>query len=559
MGRLKNWFPIVLCVAAAVLVLFPLSVYPTLVHRSPNWPLHLLVLDHLTMVLQDGGDSLSHVVAADYPNGRPVRIIGWPFQLLAVPLVPALGRVAALNVSLLISLILSGVLMVRLVRVMGMGRMAQSLAGLAWVMNPLLVSFLSNGQYENHVGWALPLSLLGILRGGMTGHLMLAGGLLGAAFSSPYQAIPAAIIVSMVLLRHARPQGGLLIGTLGTVFALCYAYYSGPQPTPGGECGPTSGTMPLVLAELFGFTGGLDAQMPLATGRLEQLTAAFSEPVVWRRQFDLHNLMVSPGSGFLGWLPLFGGAIGLWRARHVPWATPLMLAGLLCLVLAMGPTFALTRGFQVDLPMPADLFGFLPGLSQMGTTLRFASGLAFALVIGLALLAESLKGRPMLVALFMGFAVADWAVGTVSHVPMPALSIQQPEGLAGLPEEGAVIMVPVRERVSPEAHLWMSAVIDRPVVGYCDKGIIDYREEFGIINFAQGGQPPDRDTIRADFQALDAMGISTIAFMVVNPGKAQFEHTAKQLQFLLGTADAVGDGFVSYRTRRGPTGSSASE
>ena len=141
-------------------------------------------------------------------------------------------------------------------------------------------------------------------------------------------------------------------------------------------------------------------------------------------------------------------------------------------------------------------------------------------------------------------------MGTVSHVPMPALSIQQPAGLSGLPDEGAVIMVPVRERVSPEAHLWMSAVIDRPVVGYCDKGIIDYREEFGIINFAQGGQPPDRETIKADFAALDALGISTIAFMVVNPGKAQFEHTAKQLQFLLGTADAVGDGFVGYRTRR---------
>tara|TARA_B100000530_G_C15587565_1_gene341022 strand:- start:55 stop:480 length:426 start_codon:yes stop_codon:yes gene_type:complete len=133
---------------------------------------------------------------------------------------------------------------------------------------------------------------------------------------------------------------------------------------------------------------------------------------------------------------------------------------------------------------------------------------------------------------------------------MPALSIQQPAGMDGLPNEGAVIMVPVRERVSPEAHLWMGAVIDRPVVGYCDKSIIDYREDIGIINFAQGGQPPDRDTIRADFAALADQGISTIAFMVVNPGKAQFEQTAKQLQFLLGTADAVGDGFVSYRTRR---------
>ena len=51
-GRLKNWFPIILCMAAAVVVFFPLSVYPTLAHRSPNWPLHLLVLDHLTMFLQ---------------------------------------------------------------------------------------------------------------------------------------------------------------------------------------------------------------------------------------------------------------------------------------------------------------------------------------------------------------------------------------------------------------------------------------------------------------------------------------------------------------------------
>ena len=56
--------------------------------------------------------------------------------------------------------------MVRLVRVMGMGRMAQSLAGLAWVMNPLLVSFLSNGQYENHVGWALPLCCWGFSAAG---------------------------------------------------------------------------------------------------------------------------------------------------------------------------------------------------------------------------------------------------------------------------------------------------------------------------------------------------------------------------------------------------------
>ena len=88
MNRFKSWLPVLVCAAAAVLVLFPLSVYPTLFHRTPNTPLHLLVLDHLTAFLMGAPAELSHVVAADFPVGRPVRVIGWPFQLMAVPLVP---------------------------------------------------------------------------------------------------------------------------------------------------------------------------------------------------------------------------------------------------------------------------------------------------------------------------------------------------------------------------------------------------------------------------------------------------------------------------------------
>ena len=76
----------ILCAAAAVVVLFPLSVYPTLFHRSPNLPLHLMVLDHLTAYFQGADVDLNYVLAADFPNGRPVRVIGWPFQLMAVPL-----------------------------------------------------------------------------------------------------------------------------------------------------------------------------------------------------------------------------------------------------------------------------------------------------------------------------------------------------------------------------------------------------------------------------------------------------------------------------------------
>ena len=79
-----------------------------------------MVLDHLTAFLMGEPTQLSHVVAADFPVGRPVRIIGWPFQLVALPLVPVFGRVVALNVALLVSLIASGWLMVKLLAAMGM-------------------------------------------------------------------------------------------------------------------------------------------------------------------------------------------------------------------------------------------------------------------------------------------------------------------------------------------------------------------------------------------------------------------------------------------------------
>jgi hypothetical protein len=509
-----------------------------------------MVLDHLTGFFRGEWGQFSHVIAADFPVGRPVRIIGWPFQLLAVPLVSVVGRVAALNVALLVSLMASGWLMVRLIRVMGLGLSAQTVGGLAWVMNPLLVSFLANGQYENHVGWALPLSLLGLMRGGLRGHLMLACGLLGAAFSSPYQAVPVAVVVAAVLWLHKQRQTGLLLATLGGVFALCYAYYSGPQPAPGGECGPTSGTMPLVVSELFGFTGRLQAEMPFQLDRWTTFRAAFAEPVVWSRDLDLHNLVVSPGSGFLGLVPLLGGAIGLWRIRTQPWARPLMLGGLGCLLLALGPDLSLVRGQSLSLPMPADVLQWLPGLSQMGTTLRFTTGLAFVLVLGLCFLVEDALRSRARTALVVLLVLGDWVFGTVSSVPMPARSYQLPAGFTAIPDEGAVMTVPIRERVSPEAHLWMGAVLDRPVVGYCHTSILDYREQFALVDYAQGGPPPERPMIARDFAALHEQGIGYIAFMVVEPGEAQFKRVAGQMQALLGTADAVGDGIIGYRTNR---------
>jgi hypothetical protein len=548
----KRWLPVVLCSAAAVLVLFPLSVYPDLFHRTPNTPLHLLVLDHLFMFLRGDVEQISHVIAADFPAGRPVRIIGWPFQLLALPLVPAMGRVAALNISLLMTVLLSGVLMARLLRKIGLGVAAQTVGATAWVMNPLLVSFLSNGQYENHVGWAFPLVLLGLMRGGLKGNLMLGIGLLGAAFSSPYQAIPVAMVLGAVVLVLYRRSGVGLTATLGVVFLLCYAYFSGPQPTPGGECGPTSGNMPLALNELFGMTGALHAEMPFQVDRWTSFRMAFAEPAVWSRELGSNTLLVSPSSGFLGLLPLIAGCVGMWRVRALPWVKPLVLAAGGCLLLALGSEFTWARGASVDLPMPADLLALFPGLDQMGTTLRFMTGVAFVLVVGLAFLVESIAihRRRSFACVVLVLIAAEWVFGTVASVPMQTRAFQAPAGFDALPETGAVMGVPIKSKVPPEAHLWIGLVTERPVVGYCNTSILDYREQFGVVNYAQGGALPNSSVIASDFARLHENGISYLAFLVPSPGQDQFQRSRTQLEAVLGPADAAGDGVIGYRTQR---------
>lgn len=550
MDRFSRWIPYALVAAAAMLVLFPMSVYPTLYHRTPNSPLHWMVLDHIVAAVSGGVDDMARVVAADFPTGRPVRIIGWPVQLLAIPWVPVFGRVGALNVALLTSVIVSGVLMVRVLARLELNWLAQSVGGLAWVTNPLMVSFLSNGQYENHVGFALPLAMLGVLRGGTLGELMMFAGLLLAAFSSPYQVVPAAVVVTaMVMMTPQRRLGGLAV-VLVAVLSCCYWYYTGPQPEPGGECGPTSGTMPLVLAELFGFTGAIGAEMPFQPDRWSSLTAAFADPVQRTRSLDLHNLNVAPGSGYVGIVTLVLGSLGLWRLRAAGWSAPLGLGAAGCVALAIGPELSILRGAAVNLPLPADVFSLFPGLSQMGTTLRFMSGVAFVLVIGLAFFVQGLRRSGRWAVVVMVAVLGDWAFGTVSDVPMRARSYRLPAGFDALPDDGAVITVPIRERLSPEAHLWMGAILNRDVVGYCDQSIEEYARQYAIIDYVQGGRPPTSDIIAGDFARLQANGIGYVAFMVAEPGADRFKRATQQLTLLLGTPDAAGDGIVGYRTDR---------
>ncbi|MAY80883.1 MAG: hypothetical protein CL930_08885 [Deltaproteobacteria bacterium] len=202
--------------------------------------------------------------------------------------------------------------------------------------------------------------------------------------------------------------------------------------------------------------------------------------------------------------------------------------------------------------MPADLLSLFPGLDQMGTTLRFMTGVAFVLVVGLAFLVESISvhRRRIFASIVLLLIAAEWVFGTVPSVPMQARAFQPPAGFDALPETGAVMGVPIKSKVPPEAHLWNGLVIERPVVGYCKTSILDYRERYGMVNYAQGGILPNSATIASDFEHMHKNGISYLAFLVPLPGEDQFKRSRTRIEAVLGPADAAGDGVIGYRTLR---------
>jgi hypothetical protein len=133
---------------------------------------------------------------------------------------------------------------------------------------------------------------------------------------------------------------------------------------------------------------------------------------------------------------------------------------------------------------------------------------------------------------------------------MQTRAFQAPAGFDALPETGAVMGVPIMSTVPPEAHLWNGLVIERPVVGYCKTSILDYRERYGMVNYAQGGILPNSSVIARDFADMHNNGISYLAFLVPSPGEDQFQRSRKRIEAVLGPADAAGDGVIGYRTQR---------
>lgn len=568
--RARAALPWIAGAAAALAVWYPLSVAPARVHLSVNTPLHVYVLEHLRGLLDGGGEALGVLPGLDAPHGFPVRVVAWPVLAAALPWVRGLGGVAALNLGVTASLLASVAAMSLLLGRLGLGPGARAAGAVAWATSPLLCTFLANGQYENHAGFAIPLLAWGVLRGGPVGLLGCAAGLAGAAFSSPYQLVPALLAVA-ALAGLASPRGRAApLALAGLASLACYAYYAGPGRTPGGSCAPTTGSQPALLSDMLGLGAGAPPPPPPGAPPPGPPPLALGEPPPLSTLVDpSYPDVVAPflalpapdASAYLGIATVAIGVAGLCAARRRPEARALAALAAGSVLLALGDRVGIAPGWSVDLPLPGDLQGLLPGIRQMGTTYRFLTGASFALAVGVALAVEAGAERATaagrhavggaLAVVVAALLVGDWAcLGTGGSLVASAAPTRV-RVLDAAAETGAVLVVGSPEPMSPEKHRMLGLLHGRPVVDFCTARPEAWAARHPALA-AGWGVGVDPAAARADLATLADEGVGYVV-VVPNPwDRGDRTRIERRVADVLGPPDAQGDGLLGYRTVRPP-------
>lgn len=402
-------------------------------HPSAFGPSHAWVGDQLWRALTDDG-SLLATRRAGYPWPRQMRIIGWLPLLLALPLRPFLGPLAAFNLVALLALPLSALATWPLVRRWtGAGPWSAAAACVVFAASPFALGTLATGELPKLAIGLIPLFLWTLDRSldapRPLGWLLATAGLaLATAFTEPYYGLllplPALALLVVDAARRrrlGRPlAAGLALGLGmlparlyfddvlgGTVRWLFMPAQSGPPP----RLLPT----PHPVASLA----------DLALG----LTAPLHEP------WDARHV------AYLGTpLALLLLALALAARQARPGrraALALLLAGA---VLSLGPWLFLgTR--NTDVPLPALAFwGLRYPLAHGGMFYRLAALGALGLALWLAV--ETAR-RPrlawLLVLLQVGDAVRASGPWPLAVRPVPAAA--QLRGMRGT--DGAVLDLPV--------------------------------------------------------------------------------------------------------------------
>ncbi len=367
----------------ALLLRWPLSLFPDALPHDPNSALHSVMAADLAAHGHPG-----RLFALDFPEGVPVRRVAWPLLLLALPFQAVLAPVPALNLALVLLLAAQVVGVFFLARAEGARGPARAALALGAALAPTTLLFLGNGQPENVVFFPILLAGWGARRGGPRGLLLCALGLSLAAWSSPYQAV----VAGAFALAGATSRGG------EPCCRCCWSRRCAPCRSastrqPGGR-GARGGPGPHPAR----------GRRPPRAGQLERAAHPGTRPghgagaAGW--QAPDRRWPRSPATGaYLGLALVVGGGLGLWTGRKDPSVRAIAGAGATCLLLALGSSLHLSPSADTGLPLPWLLVGKLPGLKQMGATMRFLTGVELALALGVARLVGRHRGRLALLTL----------------------------------------------------------------------------------------------------------------------------------------------------------------
>ena len=453
------------CIALAVVLRAPLSLNLWAVPLDPNTPLHAIAARQVA-----GLGSPTVLDMIDPPNGIPVRIVAWPMVLLAAPFVGTLGALPAVNLATTLLVALQGLGVACTARALRIGFRGQLLGAVAGISAPLILHAQSLGRPENLAFPAFALIAIGSQRSGMQSRVALGAlGLLAAAFSSPYQAVPAGLLVLALYgfsgWRPRRaPRPWAEIGIIVALAALpTVLYFIGAAAGDAGESAFTTSPPESTAAAVTGF-GELTWPRAMAHGRpvygLDWSTR-WDDLFVGQARFG-PNFGVRTASqvSWLGHLLLALGLVGAWKHRHRGGIPPLVLASLAAVLFALGPDLRMWSERPWNIPLPWAGVQLLPGLDALVATSRFLSGTVFALCVAAAALADHWPRRWWLLA--SAGLIFDGAWRTPRVWPVPAADTPFFDVARTLPP-GPVALWPPIDTIPAQNHELAAAIVERHV------------------------------------------------------------------------------------------------
>lgn len=510
-----------------VLVVCGVLWWPVPLHLGSQRPLtafgdsHVWVFERIHTSLLAGGLPADGCLAG-YPQTRTMRAIGWVPALAALPLRAVLGPLGAANLVQLLSLPVSGVVAMALVRRWtGAAPWVAAALGASWALCPTLLGTFATAEISNTQGWLLPGFLLVADRAREDARWLLGVAALGAAaaFTSPYYALAlpffagALAAAGVVRQRGGVLKNGLVVAVLGVSQAPAALYYSPAAAGGGASMFRPARRAVALLPEL---------PHPPPVAQLDQLVV---------------DTVVGPGSPYetvhavsLGLALAALALAGLWR-RGPGWGRglALLVGGAL---MALGPALYAAGGLLTLGERPLVLpFYALEQLgwptAQGGLYYRYA----VVMVLGAVVLAGGvLRGRAGVVVAWgsLVLQVGQGIVETGPLWPREAAPIADREALLALrgDDGGAVLDLPLQGPTDAQfgqAALLRAVVHGRPTTALPRGNLRPEDPARGRLRRALGAASPEdaRELLREAGFAAVVLPAELARFS--EPGPAELE------------------------------------